>query len=97
LTIIGIEKGDRAGKLESPSLVTLVLKDSLNMMAQSNQVMNDWQGNSITQLKEKTFIASFEIPAGYVNATQMCKACGKQWGHYACGLDSVAVLLFQYH
>jgi hypothetical protein len=63
------------------------LKDSLNMMAQSNQVMHDWQGNSITQLKEKTLIASFEIPAGYVNATQMCKACGKQWGHYA-SLDS---------
>ncbi len=42
---------------------------------------------AIAQLSQNTKIAKYDVPTGYVNATQMCKACGKQWGHYAC-LDS---------
>lgn len=51
------------------------------MMAQI--ITHDWNGYGISQLKENTRIAKYEIPQGYVNATQMCKANAKQWGHYA--------------
>ena len=46
-------------------------------------VTHNWNGSAIAQLTKSAKIAKFEIPAGYVNATQMCKACNKQWGHYA--------------
>lgn len=41
--------------------------------------IHDWNGKSITQLTSDTKIAKFDIPAGYVNVTQMCGACGKLW------------------
>ena len=34
-------------------------------------------------MSEATKIAKYDVPAGYVNATQMCKACGKAWADYA--------------
>jgi hypothetical protein len=45
-------------------------------------ITHDWNGYGIAQLKERTVIAKFDVPKGYVNATQMCKANGKQWGAY---------------
>ncbi|MHC5779718.1 KilA-N domain-containing protein [Nostoc sp.] len=48
-----------------------------------NLVTHDWNGSAIAQLSEATKISKYDVPAGYVNATQMCQACGKLWGHYA--------------
>lgn len=49
----------------------------------SQIVKHNWNGHGIAQLKERTRIAKTDIPKGHVNATQMCQANGKQWGHYA--------------
>lgn len=45
--------------------------------------IHDWNGKSITQLTSNTKISKFDIPAGYVNVTQMCLSCGKLWADYA--------------
>lgn len=45
--------------------------------------IHDWNGKSITQLTSDTKISKFDIPAGYVNVTTMCGACGKLWADYA--------------
>lgn len=46
-----------------------------------------YNNNAIDQLAQETRFTKFNVPAGYVNATQMCKASGKLWGNYA-QLDS---------
>lgn len=48
-----------------------------------NLITHDWNGSAIAQLSEAANISKHNVPAGYVNATQMCKANGKQWKHYA--------------
>ncbi|MEH2384880.1 MAG: KilA-N domain-containing protein [Nostoc sp.] len=48
-----------------------------------NLVTHDWNGSAIAQLSEATKIAKHDVPAGYVNATQMCQACNKLWADYA--------------
>lgn len=48
---------------------------------------HNWNNHAITQLTETTKIGKFDVPASYVNATQMCQACGKQFNDYA-RLDS---------
>ncbi|MEH2148599.1 KilA-N domain-containing protein [Nostoc sp.] len=48
-----------------------------------NLVTHDWNGSAIAQLSEATKIAKYDVPTGYVSATQMCKACSKQWADYA--------------
>lgn len=48
-----------------------------------NLVTHDWNGSAIAQLSQATKIAKYDVPGGYVNATQMCKACGKAWADYA--------------
>lgn len=50
-------------------------------------ITHSWNGSAIAQLSEAAKIANFDVPSGYVNATQMCKACSQQWGHYS-SLDS---------
>jgi KilA-N domain len=50
-------------------------------------ITHSWNGSEIAQLSEAAKIANFDVPLGYVNATQMCKACSQQWGHYS-SLDS---------
>jgi KilA-N domain len=49
----------------------------------NQMLLHNWNGNQITQVAVDTRIASFDIPANYVNATQMCKACGKQFNDYS--------------
>lgn len=46
-------------------------------------LIHDWNNHAIAQLVEPTKIAKYEVPAGYVNATQICQACGKQFNDYA--------------
>ena len=48
-----------------------------------NIITHDWNGYGISQLKQDSRIAKFDIPVGYVNATQMCKANGREWSAYA--------------
>lgn len=48
---------------------------------------HNWNNQAICQLSEATKIAKYDVPAFYVNVTQMCQANQKQWGHYAA-LDS---------
>jgi prophage antirepressor-like protein len=48
---------------------------------------HSFNNHSIDQLTQETRFTKFNVPAGYVNATQMCKAGGKRWNHYA-SLDS---------
>lgn len=48
-----------------------------------NLVTHDWNGSAIAQLSQATKIAKYDVPTGYVNATQMCKACNKLWADYA--------------
>lgn len=48
---------------------------------------HNWNNHAICQLTEATKIGKYDVPASYVNVTQMCQAKGKQWGHYAA-LDS---------
>jgi len=52
-----------------------------------NSTIHNWNGSAITQLSTFAKIGKFDIPAGYVSATEMCKACGKQFNDYA-RLDS---------
>lgn len=49
----------------------------------SNLIIHNWNSSAIAQLSEATKIAEYDVPAGYINATQMCKANGKQWKHCA--------------
>jgi len=49
----------------------------------SNSIVHNWNGSPIAQLLVSTKIGKFDVPASYVNGTQMCKACGKLWAHYA--------------
>jgi prophage antirepressor-like protein len=72
LTITGIEKGDRAGKLESPTLVTLVLKDSLNMMAQLDDAANNSSDLAVFQFEsfEIRFVGTADDP--WWVATDVC-------------------------
>jgi len=44
---------------------------------------HSFNNHPIDQLTQETRISKFNIPAGYVNATQMCKANNKLWGNYA--------------
>jgi KilA-N domain len=46
-------------------------------------ITHDWNGSAITQLVEVTKIAKHDVPSGYVNVTQMCKACDKQFNDYS--------------
>ncbi len=48
-----------------------------------NLLTHDWNGSAIAQLSENTKIAKFDVPRGYVNATQVCKACDRLWADYA--------------
>ncbi|RCJ19286.1 hypothetical protein A6770_32020 [Nostoc minutum NIES-26] len=41
-----------------------------------------WHNSEINQMAQDGQIGKYAIPKGYVNATQMCKANGKLWGHY---------------
>ena len=57
-----------------------------------NIVKHNWNGSAIAQLNEDTKISKHNVPSGYVNATQMCQACGKLWGHYS-SLDSTKAFM----
>lgn len=41
-----------------------------------------WRDSEINQMAQDGQLGKYAIPKGYVNATQMCKANGKLWGHY---------------
>ncbi|WP_226889814.1 KilA-N domain-containing protein [Nostoc sp. MG11] len=41
-----------------------------------------WQEKEINQMPQDGEIGRYIIPKGYVNATQMCAANAKLWGHY---------------
>lgn len=56
----------------------------------SQIITHDWNGFGISQLKKEAKIAKRDVPRGYVNATQMCQANGKLWGHYAARKSSKA-------
>jgi hypothetical protein len=43
---------------------------------------HSWRGSEIQQMPQDGEIGKYSIPKGYVNATQMCAANGKLWGHY---------------
>lgn len=49
----------------------------------ANIVLHNWEEKNISQLKTETKIGKLLVPSGYVNATQMCKACNKKWNDYA--------------
>ncbi|RUS94160.1 hypothetical protein DSM106972_094190 [Dulcicalothrix desertica PCC 7102] len=53
---------------------------------------HNWNNQAICQLTETTKIGKYDVPASYVNVTQMCQANEKQWGHYAA-LDSTKAYL----
>lgn len=57
-----------------------------------NLITHEWNGSAIAQLSEVTKIAKHDVPAGYVNVTQMCKACNKLWADYT-RLDSTKEFL----
>lgn len=41
-----------------------------------------WRDSEINQMPQDVEIGKYSIPKGYVNATQMCHANNKSWGHY---------------
>ncbi|MBD2302783.1 KilA-N domain-containing protein [Nostoc sp. FACHB-190] len=41
-----------------------------------------WRDSEINQMPQDEEIGKYSIPKGYVNATQMCHANNKSWGHY---------------
>jgi hypothetical protein len=41
-----------------------------------------WHESEINQMPQPGEIGKYSIPKGYVNATQMCHANNKSWGHY---------------
>ncbi|BDI20470.1 hypothetical protein ANSO36C_62720 (plasmid) [Nostoc cf. commune SO-36] len=43
---------------------------------------HSWRDSEIQQMLQDGEIGKYTIPKGYVNATQMCAANGKLWGHY---------------
>ncbi len=46
-------------------------------------LVHNWNSHAISQLTETTKIGKYDVPATYVNVTQMCKACNKQFNDYA--------------
>jgi hypothetical protein len=45
-------------------------------------LIHKWHDTEINQMPENGQIGKYSIPKGYVNATQMCHANNKSWGHY---------------
>ncbi|MEM7717354.1 MAG: KilA-N domain-containing protein [Cyanobacteria bacterium P01_A01_bin.68] len=45
-------------------------------------ITHDWNGSAIAQLTEDTKIAKYDVPASYVNLTQMCQANDKKLNNY---------------
>lgn len=45
-------------------------------------LIHKWRDSDINQMPEVGQIGKYSIPLGYVNATQMCHANNKSWGHY---------------
>jgi hypothetical protein len=41
-----------------------------------------WRDSEINQMAQDGEVGKYSIPKGYVNATQMCHANNKSWGHY---------------
>ncbi len=48
----------------------------------SSTIPHEFNGKLILQLSENTLVGGKQIPKGYVNATQMCKANGKRLDNY---------------
>lgn len=44
---------------------------------------HNWNNHAISQLTEATKIGKYDVPASYVNVTQMCQAHEKQFNDYA--------------
>lgn len=45
-------------------------------------LIHKWHDTEINQMPEDDQLGKYSIPKGYVNATQMCHANNKSWGHY---------------
>ncbi|MDZ8068531.1 MAG: KilA-N domain-containing protein [Nostoc sp. DedQUE08] len=45
-------------------------------------LIHKWHDTEINQMPEDGQVGKYSIPKGYVNATQMCHANNKSWGHY---------------
>jgi hypothetical protein len=45
-------------------------------------LIHKWRDTEINQMPEVGQLGKYSIPLGYVNATQMCHANNKSWGHY---------------
>ncbi|MCC5624801.1 KilA-N domain-containing protein [Nostoc sp. CHAB 5715] len=45
-------------------------------------LIHKWRDSDINQMPEVGQLGKYSIPKGYVNATQMCHANNKSWGHY---------------
>jgi hypothetical protein len=45
-------------------------------------LIHKWHDTEINQMPENGQLGKYSIPLGYVNATQMCHANNKSWGHY---------------
>ena len=45
-------------------------------------LIHKWHDTEINQMPEVGQLGKYSIPKGYVNATQMCHANNKSWGHY---------------
>ncbi|AUB43644.1 DNA-damage-inducible protein D (plasmid) [Nostoc flagelliforme CCNUN1] len=45
-------------------------------------LIHKWRDSDINQMPEVGQLGKYSIPKGYVNATQMCNANNKSWGHY---------------
>lgn len=44
---------------------------------------HNWNNHAIWQLTEATKIGKYDVPASYVNVTQMCQANEKQFNDYS--------------
>jgi hypothetical protein len=45
-------------------------------------LIHKWHDTEINQMPEDDQLGKYSIPKAYVNATQMCHANNKSWGHY---------------
>jgi hypothetical protein len=52
-------------------------------MTSLTPISHDFNGQIISQLQEDTLINEVMVPKGFVNATEMCKANGKQWKRFS--------------
>ena len=64
-------------------------KKSPDSVSSKQVIVHQWEGHNISQASADFVMNGVVIPAGYVNATEMCRANGRRWSHYKENKDVI--------